>query len=93
MFYVYILSNVPYGTLYIGMTRDLVTRMKQHRSKSIKGFTKKYNVTRLVYYEMFVYVQDAIWREKNLKSWKRVWKLRLIGQHNPLWKDLVSVEP
>lgn len=91
MSYVYILANRPYGVLYIGVTRNLIARMKQHRAQKIEGFTKNYNVNKLMYYETFQYIEDAIWREKNLKKWKRVWKLKLICEHNPQWKDLVSV--
>ncbi len=93
MAYVYFLSNKPFGVLYIGVTGNLLGRMMQHRSGVIEGFTKKYNLKQLVYYEQFQYIEDALWREKSLKKWKRIWKLELISKHNPSWRDLVHVEP
>ena len=86
--YVYILASKRNGTLYIGVTTDLAKRISQHRSKLIEGFTKKYNVTMLVYYEHYEDYQLAAVREANIKKWKRDWKIKLIEQSNPEWKDL-----
>jgi putative endonuclease len=87
-FYVYILSSRIGGTLYIGVTNDLVRRVTEHRLKIVKGFTKKYDVARLVYFEQFDDVENAIRREKRLKKWIRAWKIRLIEELNPNWDDL-----
>jgi putative endonuclease len=87
---VYILTSKPYGTLYIGVTSDLLNRMQQHREGSGSKFAKKYGVTRLVYFEEYPLYTDAIRRETNLKRWKRAWKLELIEKHNPRWEDLVE---
>ncbi len=76
------------GTNYIGMTNDLRRRIFEHREKSIQGFAKKNRVTRLVYYEEYEDVRDAILREKRLKGWNRPWKIRLIEENNPEWRDL-----
>lgn len=89
--YVYILSNKRYGTLYIGVTSDLVQRVFEHKSKKIKGFTSAYNVNRLVYYEVYDRVWDAIQREKQLKKWNRNWKIRLIEERNLYWEDLYEI--
>lgn len=86
-YYVYILASQT-GTLYIGVTGDLKKRIWQHREKQIEGFTKKYHVTRLLHVESFSHVQDAIAREKQLKSWRRDKKIRLIDTHNEAWHDL-----
>ena len=86
-FYTYILASKPRGTLYIGITRDIEQRVYQHKTKMTKGFTKQYNVHMLVYFETFGTPQDAISREKELKHWKRSWKITLIEEQNPLWKD------
>jgi putative endonuclease len=86
--YVYILTNKPYGTLYIGVTSDLSARLTAHRNGTASIFTKKYNLTRLVYYEIHDLVTDAITRETSLKRWKRDWKTDLIGKMNPDWKEL-----
>jgi putative endonuclease len=85
---VYILANNRNGTLYIGVTSDLVKRVWEHKSDLIEGFTKKYAVHRLVYYEMHPDMLAAIAREKQLKKWNRAWKLELIEERNPDWKDL-----
>ena len=85
---VYILSNQVRGTLYIGVTSDLIQRIHQHRSDAVEGFSNKYQTHRLVYYEMFGDMYEAIRREKQLKKWKRVWKLKLIEDFNPGWKDM-----
>jgi len=87
-FYVYILASRIGGTLYIGVTNDLIRRVAEHRLKHTKGFTEKYEVGRLVYFEQFDDVKNAIKREKRLKRWNRAWKIRLIEEHNPNWDDL-----
>jgi putative endonuclease len=89
-FYVYILASRIGGTLYIGVTNDLIRRVAEHRQKQVKGFTKKYEVDRLVYFEQFDDAENAIKREKRLKRWNRAWKIRLIEEHNPNWDDLYS---
>ncbi len=86
--YLYILASRPGGALYIGVTSNLVRRIAEHRAKLIDGHTKRYNVTRLVYFEVHATMRDAIQREKNLKHWPRVWKTRLIAQDNAAWRDL-----
>ena len=86
--YVYILASGHNGTLYIGVTSNLVKRIDQHKQKVIEGFTKDYNVTRLVWYEIHDTIESAILREKQMKKWKRLWKLRKIEELNPEWKDL-----
>jgi putative endonuclease len=87
-FYVYILASRIGGTLYIGVTNDLIRRVAEHRLKLSKGFTKKYAVDRLVYFEQFDDTENAIKREKQLKKWNRAWKIRLIEELNPNWDDL-----
>jgi putative endonuclease len=86
-FYVYIVSNAA-RTLYIGVTNDLERRMYEHKNKLINGFTKKYNLTKLVYYELTGDIRDAIYREKQLKGWLRIKKIELIEEDNPGWDDL-----
>jgi putative endonuclease len=86
--YVYILSNKKHGTIYIGVTNNLVRRIHEHKEKIIKSFSQKYDLTKLVYYEVFDSIVDAITREKNLKNWKREWKVELIEKMNPEWEDL-----
>jgi putative endonuclease len=86
-YFVYIMTNRS-GTLYTGVTRNLEGRVLQHRSKSVSGFTKRYNITRLVYYEVFSNVHDAIAREKQIKGWRREKKIVLIDSINPDWQDL-----
>lgn len=88
MCYVYILASKPNGTLYIGMTSNLVKRVYEHKQKVVAGFTKKYDVDRLVYYEAHDTVDDAALREVRMKAWKRQWKINLIEKTNPEWKDL-----
>ena len=85
---VYILASAPNGILYIGVTGDLHHRMAQHEQGLIDGFTKKYGVKRLVYYEFYETMPEAIAREKRLKEWQRAWKVRLIKGANPEWRDL-----
>jgi putative endonuclease len=87
-YYVYILASKRNGTLYIGVTNDLARRVSEHKSDIIEGFTKKYRVHTLVYYEEYSAVNAALEREKQLKKWNRKWKLELIEQVNPEWKDL-----
>jgi len=89
-YYVYIMASQCNGTLYIGITSDLIKRVWQHKNKVIKGFTYKYRVDKLVYFEAFQDVALAIRREKRLKEWQREWKLNLIEQSNPRWIDLYS---
>jgi len=85
---VYIMASKPNGTLYIGVTSDLVRRAWQHKNDCVDGFTKRYGVNRLVYYEQHEDMISAITREKQLKKWNRAWKLELIETLNPDWKDL-----
>jgi putative endonuclease len=87
---VYILTNKPYGTLYVGVTSNLPGRLWLHKSKALDGFTKKYNVVQLVWYESHETMESAILREKEIKKWKRSWKIQLIKSLNPLWRDLNS---
>ena len=87
-YYIYILASQRNGTLYIGVTNGLLRRVAEHKGKQIEGFTKEYNVDKLVYYEIYSDVHSAIAREKNLKAWKRSWKIKLIEKDNPQWKDL-----
>ncbi|WP_418511996.1 GIY-YIG nuclease family protein [Corallibacter sp.] len=89
-FYVYILTNKKNGTLYIGMTNDLERRVFEHKAKLIEGFTKNYGLDKLVYFEQFQYVNDAIKREKQLKNWNRQWKIDLIEAENKNWNDLTE---
>jgi putative endonuclease len=88
MYYVYILSSRRNGTLYIGVTSDLIKRIYEHRKNLVDGFTQRYSVHRLVWYELHNSAESAISREKRIKKWKRDWKLQLIEKHNPSWKDL-----
>ena len=90
-FHVYILASARNGTLYIGVTGDLAVRIWQHRQGELAGFTKKYDVTRLVHVEEFGDVNEAIAREKALKKWRRAWKLELIERDNPQWRDLFEM--
>jgi putative endonuclease len=87
-FYVYILASQRRGTLYIGVTSDLIKRVYEHKNSLADGFTKKYGVHRLVYYEIFRDAETALSRERQMKKWNRVWKLRLIEERNPEWNDL-----
>jgi putative endonuclease len=85
---VYILADKPYGTLYIGVTSNLADRIEAHRNDCVDAFTKQYGVHRLVYLELHADMYEAIQREKRLKKWNRAWKVRLIEEMNPEWKDL-----
>ncbi|MBR0739900.1 GIY-YIG nuclease family protein [Bradyrhizobium liaoningense] len=87
-YYVYILASKIGGTLYIGVTNDLIRRVAEHKSKLIESFTEKYDVARLVHFEQFDDPENAIKREKRLKKWNRAWKVRLIEKENPNWDDL-----
>lgn len=87
---VYILASKRNGTLYIGVTSDLVKRVWEHKSNLVEGFTKKYKVHDLVWYEMHDTMETAINREKQLKEWKRQWKIALIEKANPYWNDLYA---
>jgi putative endonuclease len=89
-YYVYILASKIGGTLYTGVTNDLVRRVYEHRAGSVEGFTRKYGVTRLVYFEAHSSIEAAILREKQIKKWNRVWKVRLIEEKNPNWDDLYN---
>jgi putative endonuclease len=86
--YVYILASKPYGTLYIGVTNDIDRRVFQHREGTASRFTKRYGVTRLVWFEVWPTVPEAIQRETSLKRWKRDWKIDLVNKTNPEWRDL-----
>jgi putative endonuclease len=85
---IYILADKPYGTLYIGVTSNLADRIEAHRNGCVDGFTKRYGVHKLVYVELHADMYEAIQREKRLKKWNRAWKIRLIEEMNPEWKDL-----
>ena len=87
-FYVYILASDIGGTLYIGVTNDLIRRVYEHKTKAAEGFTKAYGIDRLVYYERFDNIEYAMHREKRLKKWMREWKIALIEKDNPNWDDL-----
>jgi putative endonuclease len=87
-YYVYILSSQKNGTLYIGITNNLVRRVWEHKHKLVEGFTNRYEIHHLIYYEVHDNPESAILREKQIKAWKRVWKLNLIEAKNPTWKDL-----
>jgi putative endonuclease len=87
-YYVYILASQRNGTLYIGVTNDLRRRIFEHKNKIIKGFTAKYNIDKLVYWEVYANPGQAIYREKCLKEWPRIDKISLIEKDNPTWRDL-----
>lgn len=86
--YVYLLASQRNGTLYVGVTSDLIKRVWEHKNDVRDGFTKRYGVHRLVYYEVHEDIREAIRREKRVKKWKRAWKIQLIEQMNPIWRDL-----
>jgi putative endonuclease len=90
LYFVYMLASGHYGTLYIGVTNDLEQRVYQHREGLIPGFTKKYGVNKLVWFERHGDIREAIAREKRLKRWRRDWKISLIEESNPRWADLSS---
>jgi len=87
-FYVYILASRRNGTLYTGVTSDLIKRIWQHKEEQVEGFSKRYLVKKLVYHEIHATADSAITREKQIKKWRRAWKLRLIEENNPGWADL-----
>ena len=87
-YYVYILASRYRGTLYVGVTNDLARRVYEHKIGAAEGFTKKYGVHLLVFYEVHATMESAIGREKLIKGWRRAWKLRLIETLNPQWRDL-----
>ena len=87
-FYVYILASKRNGTLYLGITSDIVKRTWQHKNDVVEGFTKKYGLKKLVYYEIYEDAESAIKREKQLRKWRRAWKLEWIEKKNPEWRDL-----
>lgn len=88
VYHVYIIMNKPRGTLYIGVTNDLVRRIYEHKHGITHGFSSRYKLVQLVYAEQYNYIEDAIAREKQLKNWKRSWKIERIEFENPKWKDL-----
>jgi len=87
-YFVYILASQRHGTLYVGVTNNLVRRIYEHREKLIEGFTSQYNVTRLVWFDQTESIEEAITHEKRLKRWRREWKIELIEKNNPAWDDL-----
>ena len=87
---VYLLANKRNGTLYVGVTSDLIKRTWEHREHLVEGFTKKYKVGALVWYELHETMESAIQREKQIKKWHRAWKIRMIESHNPSWRDLYA---
>ena len=90
-YYVYIMASKRNGTLYIGVTGNLLKRVYEHKNDLTAGFTKKYQVHRLVYHEVHIDIQQAITREKQMKKWRRQWKIELIENTNPTWTDLYDV--
>jgi len=88
MFYVYLLASQPHGTLYAGMTDDLVRRVWEHKIKAVPGFSAKYGVDRLVWFEAPETLEGALRRERQIKEWRRAWKISLIEENNPYWIDL-----
>jgi putative endonuclease len=89
-YYVYILTNKPRGTLYVGVTNDLVRRVYEHREGAVPGFTTRYGSKQLVHFERYDTPTLAIQREKNIKHWSRAWKLELVNSSNPQWRDLYN---
>ncbi len=87
-YYIYILANERNGTLYIGVTNSLIRRIYEHKHNLVEGFTKDHNIHRLVYYEEYNQIDNAISREKQMKKWNRKWKLQIIEKDNPGWRDL-----
>jgi putative endonuclease len=90
MYYVYLTASQKHGTLYLGVTNNLIRRIFEHKSKLAPGFTAQYNVVRLVWYEIYEDPTNAIAREKDIKKWRRDWKIRLIEEENPGWLDLYA---
>lgn len=87
-YWVYIITNKKYGTLYIGVTNDIARRHEEHKAGKAENFTGKYKLTHIVYAESYSYIDDAIAREKKLKEWQRLWKIELIEKSNPSWASL-----
>ncbi len=87
-YYVYILASKKNGTLYIGVTNNIIKRVFEHKNRLVDGFTKKYDVSKLVFFDEVSDVESAILKEKQMKKWKREWKIRLIEKDNPNWDDL-----
>jgi len=87
-YFVYILASKKNGTVYIGVTNDLLKRVYEHKNNLIEGYTKKYHIHKLVYYEIYGDICGAITREKRMKKWNRQWKINLIEKSNPNWEDL-----
>jgi putative endonuclease len=87
-YFCYILTSGKYGTLYTGVTNDLIRRVYEHREGLLSGFTLKYKVHQLVWFEVFENIESAIQREKQIKKWNRAWKIQLIEENNPAWNDL-----
>jgi putative endonuclease len=87
-YFVYILASKRNGTLYIGLTNNLLRRVYEHKNDLVEGFTRKYRVHMLVYYEIFRNISDSITRQKHMKKWNRQWKINLIEKSNPDWEDL-----
>jgi len=90
MFYVYLLASRKHGTLYLGVTNDLLRRVYEHRNKIVKGFSARYGVAKLVWFECYDDPENAIAWEKDIKKWRRDWKIRLIEESNPNWEDLYA---
>jgi putative endonuclease len=88
MFFVYLLASKPHGTLYVGSTSDLVRRVWEHKVKAVPGFSAKYGVDRLVWFERYEALEAAMLRERRIKGWRRTWKIQLIEKDNPHWIDL-----
>ncbi|HYS49019.1 MAG TPA: GIY-YIG nuclease family protein [Xanthobacteraceae bacterium] len=89
-FFVYILANRRNGTLYVGVTNNLIQRLIQHRAKAVPGFTRTYGLDKLVYFEEYASILEARARERVLKRWRRAWKIALIEKQNPAWRDLTD---
>jgi putative endonuclease len=89
--FVYILASKPRGTLYVGVTSDLIRRIHEHKTGAVEGFTKKYRLNKLVYFETFENIEDAITREKHIKKWNRAWKVGVIEEKNLYWEDLYEL--
>ncbi|WP_435254671.1 GIY-YIG nuclease family protein [Tenacibaculum sp. A30] len=89
-YYIYIITNKKDGVLYIGVTNNLERRIFEHKNKLIKGFSSKYNLDKLIYFEEHQFIEEAIKREKNMKKWKREWKINLVIKENPNWDDLAK---
>ena len=90
MYFVYIITNQRYGTLYVGVTNDLVRRIYEHREGFVEGFSKRHDLGLLVWYEVHEDINAAITREKTIKKWRRDWKINLIQENNPEWNDLYA---